>query len=172
MHLVYNIMLFNLFWFFFPFTFLVRRSCTWTGMTIMEGSHHHSISFRSEHLNLSLTFQCAPVHYYASDNFVNFFHQQLWKRFRGNEQPPAHLGASRDYNVDMIPKVIFPSPLFYIILNWLYRTCLSSFSLLVFYWFFLFWLVYDGKWNSCSCPHSYWCYKVSVLQSCGWQLCL
>ncbi|KAJ0035937.1 hypothetical protein Pint_26484 [Pistacia integerrima] len=29
---------------------------------------------------------------------------QLWKRFRGNEPPPAHLGSSRDYNVDMIPK--------------------------------------------------------------------
>lgn len=30
---------------------------------------------------------------------------QLWKRFRGNDKPPAHLGPSRDYNVDMIPKV-------------------------------------------------------------------
>ncbi|XP_073272957.1 guanosine nucleotide diphosphate dissociation inhibitor At5g09550-like isoform X1 [Primulina huaijiensis] len=29
---------------------------------------------------------------------------QLWKRFRGNDQPPAELGASREYNVDMIPK--------------------------------------------------------------------
>ncbi|CAN1354048.1 Guanosine nucleotide diphosphate dissociation inhibitor 2 [Linum perenne] len=30
---------------------------------------------------------------------------KLWKRFRGTEQPPANLGSSRDYNVDMIPKV-------------------------------------------------------------------
>ncbi|KAI0493400.1 hypothetical protein KFK09_023516 [Dendrobium nobile] len=29
---------------------------------------------------------------------------QLWKRFRGSDKPPAHLGPSRDYNVDMIPK--------------------------------------------------------------------
>ncbi|XAR73485.1 hypothetical protein NMG60_11007470 [Bertholletia excelsa] len=29
---------------------------------------------------------------------------QLWKRFRGSDAPPEHLGASRDYNVDMIPK--------------------------------------------------------------------
>ncbi|KAK2977282.1 hypothetical protein RJ640_013047, partial [Escallonia rubra] len=29
---------------------------------------------------------------------------QLWKRFRGSDTPPAHLGSSRDYNVDMIPK--------------------------------------------------------------------
>lgn len=29
---------------------------------------------------------------------------QLWKRFRGEEQPPEQLGASREYNVDMIPK--------------------------------------------------------------------
>ncbi|CAA7403704.1 unnamed protein product [Spirodela intermedia] len=29
---------------------------------------------------------------------------QLWKRFRGDDKPPAHLGPSRDYNVDMIPK--------------------------------------------------------------------
>ncbi|XP_074281292.1 guanosine nucleotide diphosphate dissociation inhibitor 2-like [Silene latifolia] len=31
---------------------------------------------------------------------------QLWKKFRGDEQPPAQLGASRDYNVDMMPKFI------------------------------------------------------------------
>lgn len=29
---------------------------------------------------------------------------QLWKRFRGNDKPPAHLGPSKEYNVDMIPK--------------------------------------------------------------------
>ncbi|THG00730.1 hypothetical protein TEA_003962 [Camellia sinensis var. sinensis] len=29
---------------------------------------------------------------------------QLWKRFRGSDTPPEHLGSSRDYNVDMIPK--------------------------------------------------------------------
>ncbi|GAB4825667.1 Rab GDP dissociation inhibitor beta [Ancistrocladus abbreviatus] len=29
---------------------------------------------------------------------------QLWKRFRGDEPPPANLGPSRDYNVDMMPK--------------------------------------------------------------------
>lgn len=39
---------------------------------------------------------------------------QLWKKFRGSDKPPAHLGSSRDYNVDMIPKVFimlmfFPS---------------------------------------------------------------
>lgn len=30
---------------------------------------------------------------------------QLWKRFRGDDQPPEHLGASKEYNVDMVPKV-------------------------------------------------------------------
>ncbi|KZV50939.1 rab GDP dissociation inhibitor alpha-like [Dorcoceras hygrometricum] len=29
---------------------------------------------------------------------------QLWKRFRGDDQPSEQLGASREYNVDMIPK--------------------------------------------------------------------
>ncbi|KAI5064185.1 hypothetical protein GOP47_0021252 [Adiantum capillus-veneris] len=29
---------------------------------------------------------------------------QLWKKFRGNDNPPPHLGSSRDYNVDMAPK--------------------------------------------------------------------
>ncbi|CDO97391.1 unnamed protein product [Coffea canephora] len=29
---------------------------------------------------------------------------QLWKRFRGDEQPPEKLGTSKEYNVDMIPK--------------------------------------------------------------------
>jgi hypothetical protein len=32
-------------------------------------------------------------------------------------------------------------------------------------------LVYDGKWQSCTCPHSHKCYQISVLQSSGWQLC-
>ncbi|VVB08806.1 unnamed protein product [Arabis nemorensis] len=29
---------------------------------------------------------------------------QLWKKFKGEEKSPEHLGASRDYNVDMMPK--------------------------------------------------------------------
>ncbi|KAK1300462.1 hypothetical protein QJS10_CPB13g00212 [Acorus calamus] len=29
---------------------------------------------------------------------------KLWKRFRGNDKPPEHLGSSKEYNVDMIPK--------------------------------------------------------------------
>ncbi|KAJ8645587.1 hypothetical protein MRB53_007335 [Persea americana] len=29
---------------------------------------------------------------------------QLWKRFRGDDKPPEQLGASKEYNVDMIPK--------------------------------------------------------------------
>ncbi|CAI9777094.1 unnamed protein product [Fraxinus pennsylvanica] len=31
---------------------------------------------------------------------------QLWKRFRGSDNPPTHLDSIRDYNVDMIPKFI------------------------------------------------------------------
>ncbi|KAJ6741062.1 RAB GDP-DISSOCIATION INHIBITOR [Salix purpurea] len=31
---------------------------------------------------------------------------QLWKRFRGSDTPPESLGASKEYNVDMIPKFI------------------------------------------------------------------
>ncbi|KAK1421489.1 hypothetical protein QVD17_23851 [Tagetes erecta] len=29
---------------------------------------------------------------------------QLWKRFKGGDAPPEELGASKDYNVDMVPK--------------------------------------------------------------------
>ncbi|EGC37087.1 Rab GDP dissociation inhibitor alpha [Dictyostelium purpureum] len=39
---------------------------------------------------------------------------QLWEKFRGeqnNGKPPAELGASRDYNVDLIPKFILSSGL-------------------------------------------------------------
>ncbi|KAL5165125.1 Guanosine nucleotide diphosphate dissociation inhibitor 1 [Glycine soja] len=31
---------------------------------------------------------------------------KLWKRFKGDDKPPPHLGASRDYNIDMNPKFI------------------------------------------------------------------
>ncbi|XP_025792841.1 guanosine nucleotide diphosphate dissociation inhibitor 2-like isoform X4 [Panicum hallii] len=41
--------------------------------------------------------------YYGGDS-TSLNLNQLWKRFRGEEKPPAHLGASRDYNVDMVPK--------------------------------------------------------------------
>ncbi|KAF0904200.1 hypothetical protein E2562_032979 [Oryza meyeriana var. granulata] len=29
---------------------------------------------------------------------------KLWKRFKGNESTPEHLGVSKEYNVDMVPK--------------------------------------------------------------------
>jgi hypothetical protein len=35
---------------------------------------------------------------------------QLWQKFRGQEKPPAFLGSSKDYNVDMVPKVLSPLP--------------------------------------------------------------
>ena len=31
---------------------------------------------------------------------------QLWERFRAGQKPPESLGASRDFNVDMVPKFI------------------------------------------------------------------
>ncbi|KAJ7968303.1 Guanosine nucleotide diphosphate dissociation inhibitor [Quillaja saponaria] len=30
---------------------------------------------------------------------------QLWKRFRGNDNPPRNIGLCKEYNVDMIPKM-------------------------------------------------------------------
>ncbi|KAL8133922.1 hypothetical protein AgCh_009111 [Apium graveolens] len=41
--------------------------------------------------------------YYGGDS-TSLNLNQLWKRFRGSEKPPETLGASRDYNIDMIPK--------------------------------------------------------------------
>jgi Rab GDP dissociation inhibitor len=34
---------------------------------------------------------------------------QLYEKFKGNAAPPAALGQSRDYNVDLIPKFIMAS---------------------------------------------------------------
>ncbi|CAI8591119.1 unnamed protein product [Vicia faba] len=31
---------------------------------------------------------------------------KLWKKFRGDDTPPPHLGSSKDYNIDMNPKFI------------------------------------------------------------------
>ncbi|KAK8506667.1 hypothetical protein V6N12_038486 [Hibiscus sabdariffa] len=39
---------------------------------------------------------------------------QLWKKFRGSDKPPAHLGSSRDYSVDMIPKFMMQMAHFYV----------------------------------------------------------
>ncbi|PSS26803.1 Guanosine nucleotide diphosphate dissociation inhibitor like [Actinidia chinensis var. chinensis] len=41
--------------------------------------------------------------YYGGES-TSLHLNQLWKRFRGGDTPPEQLGASRDYNVDMIPK--------------------------------------------------------------------
>lgn len=30
----------------------------------------------------------------------------LWKLFRAGTEPPAHLGANRDWNIDLIPKFV------------------------------------------------------------------
>jgi Rab GDP dissociation inhibitor len=31
---------------------------------------------------------------------------QMFERFKPEEKPPAELGASRDYNIDLVPKFI------------------------------------------------------------------
>ncbi|WZZ17979.1 hypothetical protein YC2023_111068 [Brassica napus] len=41
--------------------------------------------------------------YYGGES-TSLYLNQLWKKFRGEEKAPEHLGASRDYNVDMMPK--------------------------------------------------------------------
>ncbi|KAM3410516.1 hypothetical protein ACQJBY_002617 [Aegilops geniculata] len=41
--------------------------------------------------------------YYGGDS-TSLNLNQLWKKFRGEDKPPAHLGSSKDYNVDMVPK--------------------------------------------------------------------
>ncbi|KAE8009286.1 hypothetical protein FH972_005733 [Carpinus fangiana] len=41
-------------------------------------------------------------HYGGASSSLNL--TQLWKRLRGNDEPPERLGSSREYNVDMIPK--------------------------------------------------------------------
>jgi Rab GDP dissociation inhibitor len=30
--------------------------------------------------------------------------QQFWKKFKGEDKPPTHLGSARDYNIDLVPK--------------------------------------------------------------------
>ncbi|GAB2292030.1 hypothetical protein Dimus_026278 [Dionaea muscipula] len=38
--------------------------------------------------------------------------KQLWKRFKGEEEAPESLGASKEYNVDMIPKFMMANGVF------------------------------------------------------------
>ncbi|KAF1874882.1 hypothetical protein Lal_00007497 [Lupinus albus] len=41
--------------------------------------------------------------YYGGES-TSLYLSQLWKRFRGSDNPPDHLGSTKEYNVDMIPK--------------------------------------------------------------------
>jgi hypothetical protein len=154
---------------------LWARSCIWIGMTTMEENLLPLTSFRSYlpfKICLCLSFTVFLLLLWVVDFEFNLIYLQLWKRFRGNDKPPAHLGSSRDYNVDMIPKVYFPPCFFFVLFDQLFNFLSWSFfkSLFIRRRFSL-WLVYDGKWQSCTCPHSHKCYQISVLQSSGWQLC-
>lgn len=89
---------------------LWARSCIWIGMTTMEENLLPLTSFRSYlpfKICLCLSFTVFLLLLWVVDFEFNLIYLQLWKRFRGNDKPPAHLGSSRDYNVDMIPKVCF-----------------------------------------------------------------
>ncbi|KAL4561564.1 hypothetical protein LXL04_033733 [Taraxacum kok-saghyz] len=44
--------------------------------------------------------------YYGGESTSLNLHQ-LWKRFKGGDAPPAELGQSKDYNVDMVPKAFW-----------------------------------------------------------------
>lgn len=73
---------------------------------------------------------------------------QLWKRFKGSDKPPAELGSSRDYNVDMIPKV-FPFSLSICFTETKHSIVCVVLNLL------FFGAVYYGKWCSCAGANSY-----------------
>jgi RAB protein geranylgeranyltransferase component A len=47
-----------------------------------------------------------PSHPSTDSNLSRFNCVQLWERFRAGQKPPESLGASRDFNVDMVPKFI------------------------------------------------------------------
>jgi len=87
------------------------RSCIWTGMTTTGESLRRWTSFRSYYswsaFANHLLFFCYSLLLWVIGFDCELIYLQLWKRFRGNDKPPAHLGSSRDYNVDMIPKVYF-----------------------------------------------------------------
>lgn len=48
--------------------------------------------------------------YYGGDS-ASLSLNQLWQKFHGTQDPPAALGASRDYNVDMVPKFMMANGL-------------------------------------------------------------
>jgi RAB protein geranylgeranyltransferase component A len=52
--------------------------------------------------------KCLSVasHPSCSSNSPWSIRMQLWERFRAGQKPPESLGASRDFNVDMVPKFI------------------------------------------------------------------
>ena len=58
---------------------------------------------RSGSLRISSQHCCFPR------NCNNQCGLQLYERFRQGQKPPASLGPSRDYNVDMVPKFIMNS---------------------------------------------------------------
>lgn len=58
---------------------------------------------------------------------------QLYEKFRTGQQPPAALGAGREYNVDLIPKFIMAAGAFIVSLP----GCLSFTIQLSFFCFYM-----------------------------------
>lgn len=77
-------------------------------MTIMEASQPPLISHRLLLLlDLEACLCLSPFGIISSLIAKTCFAAaQLWKRFRGSDKPPENFGPSREYNVDMIPKVL------------------------------------------------------------------
>jgi len=64
-------------------------------------------SFMSIELSLDFLFVYF-VHFEDPSIVIDFVLSlllQLWQKFKGGEKPPAFLGSSKEYNVDMVPKV-------------------------------------------------------------------
>lgn len=53
--------------------------------------------------------------FYAESASLNL--TQLYEKFRTGQQPPAALGAGREYNVDLIPKFIMAAGAFVVSLH-------------------------------------------------------
>ncbi|KAI8004986.1 Guanosine nucleotide diphosphate dissociation inhibitor [Camellia lanceoleosa] len=69
--------------------------------SLKENSASLSQIFIGNHLEQALHMN-RNDYYVGESTSLNL--TQLWKHFKGSEQPPKSLGSSRDNNVDMIPK--------------------------------------------------------------------
>lgn len=83
-----------------------RFFCTYSYIFLLNQKDDHFYGLLNFPVKL-VDFICLSFSSFHNHDISLFLVSQLWQKFKGGEKPPAFLGSSKEYNVDMVPKVFW-----------------------------------------------------------------